>query len=104
MRKLIAAIVVATCIAPARAADNRVSDGLRTELEPLTQAQEPEADRIGMTIVCEVGIPRPRALGLFDKMARAEAGTSYLESHNDPLERRVVVAEWARAQNLVCLD
>jgi hypothetical protein len=37
-------------------------------------------------------------------MASAEAGTSYLQSHDDPFERRVIVAEWARAQNLVCLD
>jgi predicted Zn-dependent protease len=113
MGKLIAAIVLATCLAPAEAADKRFSDGLRTveqewylarEPEPLMQAEELEADRIGMTVVCEAGIPRGGALGLFDKMARAEAGTSYLQSHDDPLERRVIVAEWARAQNLVCLD
>jgi predicted Zn-dependent protease len=68
------------------------------------QAQELEADRIGMTIVCAAGIARSRALTLFDKMARAHTGTSYVKSHDDPLERKVVVMEWARARNLVCLD
>ncbi len=101
MRTLIAAIVFATGLAPAQAG---FSDVLRTELEPLMHERELETDRIGMTVVCEAGIPRTRALGLFDKMGRAEAGASYLQSHEDPLERRVIVAEWARAQNLVCLD
>ncbi len=101
MRKLIAVTVLATCLAPVHADDRRVSDPLRTVEEEWSKL---EADRIGMTIVCDAGVPRGRALGLFDKMARAEAGTSYLQSHDDPFERRVIVAEWARAQNLVCLD
>jgi predicted Zn-dependent protease len=113
MKPLIVLALLTVWLAPGYAADKRFSDGPRTveqqwylarEPESLMQAQELEADRIGMTVVCEAGIPRGGALGLFDRMARAEAGTSYLQSHDDPLERRVVVAEWARAQNLVCLD
>jgi predicted Zn-dependent protease len=77
---------------------------LARELEPLIQSQELEADRIGMEIVCAAGISRHRALTLVDKMARAERGTSYLNTHAAPLERKVIVMEWARSQNLVCLD
>jgi predicted Zn-dependent protease len=113
MKTLIVLALLTICVAPGYATDKRFSDGLRTveqewylarEREPVMQAEELEADRIGMTVVCEAGIPRGGALGLFDRTARAEAGTSYLQSHDDPLERRVIVAEWARAQNLVCLD
>ena len=113
MKTLIVLALLTVWLATGYAADRRFSDELRTvevewylarEPEPLMQAPELEADRIGMTIVCEAGVPRGRALGLFDKMASAEAGTSYLQSHDDPFERRVIVAEWARAQNLVCLD
>ena len=113
MKTLIVLALLAVCLAPAHAADKRFSDWLRTveqewylarEPGPLMQEEELEADRIGMTVVCEAGSPRRGALGLFDRMARAEAGTSYLQSHDDPLQRRVIVPEWARAQNLVCLD
>ena len=91
----------------------RVADVLRTleqewylarELEPLIQSQELEADRIGMSIVCSAGISRRRALTLFDKMARAERGTSYINSHAEPLERKADLADWSRAQGLPCLD
>lgn len=74
------------------------------ELEPLMRSQELEADRIGMAIVCAAGLPRSQALTLFDRMARAGRGSALVQSHDDPAERKVIVAEWARAQNLVCLD
>ena len=77
---------------------------LARELEPLIQSQELEADRIGMSIVCSAGISRRRALTLFDKMARAERGTSYINSHAEPLERQADLADWSRAQGLPCLD
>jgi predicted Zn-dependent protease len=76
----------------------RVADVLRMielewhvvrELEPLEQAQELEADRIGMTIACAAGVPPSRALTLFDKLARAERGASYVNSHDTPLERKL---------------
>ena len=95
------------------AANMRVSDVFRMlepewylarELEPLMQAQEQEADRIGMTIVCAAGISRSRALTLFDKLARAERGASFVNSHAESLERKTSLADWARAQNLECLD
>jgi hypothetical protein len=44
------------------------------ELEPLMQAQELQADGIGLTIACAAGVPPSRALTLFDKLARAESG------------------------------
>jgi predicted Zn-dependent protease len=103
MRQLSAAIILATCFAPVHAADTPDSD-LASKLGTLLQAQEVEADRIGMTVVCEAGIPGGGAPGLFDTMAHADEGTSYVQSHEDPLRRRVIVPEWARAQNLVCLD
>ena len=102
-----------SAFAAARPHNMRVADVLRTlqeewylarELEPLIQSQELEADRIGMTIICSAGISRLRALSLFDKLARAESGTSYLNTHAEPLERKASLAQWTRAQNLVCLD
>lgn len=95
------------------AANMRVSDVFRMleqewylarELEPLMQAQEQQADRIGMTLVCGAGISRSGALTLFDKMARAERGASFVNSHADSLERKASLAHWTRAQNLVCLE
>jgi len=91
----------------------RVADVLRTleqewylarELEPLIQSQEFEADRIGMSIVCAAGISRRRALTLFDKMARAERATSYINTHAEPLERKAGLADWSRGQGLPCID
>ncbi|HEV8260206.1 MAG TPA: hypothetical protein VGQ19_05545 [Burkholderiales bacterium] len=83
-----------SAFAAARPHNMRVADVLRTL----------QADRIGMTIICSAGISRLRALSLFDKLARAESGTSYLNTHAEPLERKASLAEWTRAQNLVCLD
>jgi Zn-dependent protease with chaperone function len=91
----------------------RVADVLRTleqewylarELEPLIQSQELEADRIGMSIVCGAAISRRRALTLFDKMARAERATSYINTHSEPLERKAALDDWSRAQGLPCID
>jgi predicted Zn-dependent protease len=92
-----------SAMAAARPALNmRVADVLRMiehewhlvrELEPLMRAQELEADRIGMAIACAAGVPRSRALTLFDKMARAESGRSYLQSHDEPLERKRLVGQ-----------
>lgn len=70
--------------------------------EPDLQPQEP--DRIGTTVVCSGGAPRPAGLTPSERMARTEMGTSYVKNHNDPLERKVVVTEWARARTMVCLD
>jgi predicted Zn-dependent protease len=102
MKKLVAAVVLAMGFAPLRAAD-QPDLNLASKREPSRQAQEVEADRIGTTVVCEAGIARGGP-GVFDRMARADEGTSYVQSHEDPLRRRVIVPEWARAQNLVCLD
>jgi predicted Zn-dependent protease len=103
-----------SAMAAARPALNmRVADVLRMieqewhlvrELEPLMQAQELEADRIGLTIACAAGVPRSRALTLFDKLARAESGNSYLKSHDEPTQRKRLLAHWARERNLACLD
>jgi predicted Zn-dependent protease len=88
----------------------RVADVLRMieqewyvarELEPLMQAQELEADRIGLRLVCAAGIAPHTALTLFDKMARAGHGITYVKSHDGPLERKAALTSWAR---LVCLD
>lgn len=100
-----------SAMAAARPALNmRVADVLRMiehewylvrELEPLMQAQELEADRIGMTIACAAGVPPSRALTLFDKLARAESGPSYVKSHDGPRERKAAVTPWSK---LVCPD
>jgi predicted Zn-dependent protease len=101
-----------SALAAARPARNmRVADVLRMieaewylarELEPLMQAQELAADRIGLAIVCAAGVPHSRALTLFDKMARAETGPSYVASHDDPIERKLALAKWSRGRGLGC--
>jgi hypothetical protein len=77
---------------------------LARELEPLMQAQEFEADRIGMAMVCTAGITPAHALTLFDKMARMDAisALSDLRSHAGPLERKLDLIAWMQAENLSC--
>ena len=79
---------------------------LARELEPLMQAQEFEADRIGMALVCAAGIAPVRALTLFDKMTRPDAvgDLSYVRSHAGPLERKLDLIAWMQAENLACPD
>jgi len=78
--------------------------GVGCELAPDTrwshsEIEPSDADRIGLTIVCAAGVPES------SEMPRPEASTSYhLKSHDDPLERKVIVMTWARGLSRVCLD
>jgi predicted Zn-dependent protease len=105
-----------SALATVRPARNmRVSDVLRMveeewhvarEIEPLMQAQELEADRMGLGIVCSAGIARSQALSLFDKMARAD-GTQepgYINSHPEPLARKQSLLGSMHARSLGCMD
>lgn len=106
---------ISTFAAARPAAKLRVADVLQAvemewylarELEPLMQAQELEADLIGLAMVCSAGISRSQALMLFDKMARAdrkrEAG--YIDSHPDLLVRKLSLLQSMQARGLGCLD
>lgn len=97
------------------AASLRVSDMLRVadeewhlmrELEPLMQAQEFEADRMGLRIVCSAGIPRSEALALFDKMARAERRQEpgLVKTHPELLARKHSLLGSMEARSLGCED
>lgn len=93
----------------------RVSDVLRMvdeewhltrELEPLMQAQEFEADHMGLRIVCSAGIARSEALTLFDKMARADRRQEpeYIKSHPGLLARKQSLLGSIHARSLGCED
>ena len=79
-------------------------DDLLMSTRPMPPAPELGADRVGMTIICAAGVPRARASSPFEESASTALESTYLKSHDDPLERKVVVSEWARGRNLVCLD
>jgi len=105
-----------SALAAARPARNmRVSDVLRMveeewhvarELETLMQAQELEADRMGLRIVCSAGIARSQALTLFDKMARADRGQEpgFINSHPELLARKQSLLGSMEARSLGCED
>lgn len=103
-----------SAFAAARPAENmRVSDVLRVldeqwllarELEPLMQAQELEADRMGLRIVCSAGISRSDALALFDKMARADRAREpgLIRSHPELQARKHSLLGSMQARSLGC--
>lgn len=105
-----------SALAEVRPARNmRVSDVLRMveeewhvarELEPLMHAQELEADRMGLGIVCSAGIARSQALTLFDKMARADRRQEqgYINSHPELLTRKQSLLGSMHARSLGCMD
>lgn len=105
-----------SALAAARPAANmRVSDVLRMvdeewyvarEIEPLMQAQELEADRLGLRIVCATGIARSEALALFDKMARADRAQEpgFIKSHPELLARKHSLLGSLNARSLGCED
>lgn len=95
------------------AANMRVSDVLRVageewhlmrELEPLMQAQEHEADHMGLSIVCSAGIARSEAITLFDKLARADRARdpALVKSHPELLARKQSLLGSMEARSLGC--
>lgn len=75
------------------------------EVEQLMQAQELQADRIGMELVCAAGFSRSHALGLFDKMHRDQSkqrGFSLVKSHEGPLGRKQVLITRMQRDELSC--
>lgn len=105
-----------SAFAAARPAANlRVSDVLRTlevewylarELAPLMQAQELEADLLGLSMVCAANVSRSQAVTLFDKMARADGdrGIDLVNSHPELLARKQRLLGATQARALGCLE
>jgi predicted Zn-dependent protease len=69
-------------------------DAYAEAFQPRAQMQEREADRLGAAILFLTAYDPQQALGLFDKLARLEAGTQerMLDSHDSAAARKRAIA------------